>query len=110
MKGFTEDEIDDFTKIIRENVVTTMKLLLKSMAKLDIPFADNERCEAFQNFQVLANNLWNDPDNLDLEPLRIILDDFLRDHGVQKCLARRHEFHLPDSAQYFLSRVTSFLS
>ena len=105
--GFSEKEIEIYTKIVRENVVTSMKVILKSMADLEIPFAENERCEEVQNFQVLANNLWNDPEHLDLEPLRRILDDFSRDQGVQECLTRKHEFHLPDSTEYFMSRVIS---
>ena len=103
--GFCEQEIESYTEIVRENLLTSMQMILKSMAELEIPFAENERCEEVQNFQVLANNLWNDPENPDLEPLRRILEDFSRDPGVQECLARRHEFHLPDSAEYFMSRV-----
>ena len=109
LKGFNEDEIVEFTKTIRENTVSAMRVLLKSMATLDIPFADNERCEAVQNFQVLSNTLRNSPEELDLEAMRLILDDFLQDQGVQACLSRRHEFHLPDSSQYFLTRVSFHL-
>ena len=105
LKGFNEVEINGFIAPIRDNVVSAMRILLKSMATLDIPFADNERCEAVQNFLVLSNTLRNSPEDLDLETMRLILDDFLQDQGVQACLSRRHEYHLPDSSQYFLTRV-----
>ena len=105
LKGFNEVEINGFIATIRDNVVSAMRILLKSMATLDIPFADNERCEAVQNFLVLSNTLRNSPEDLDLETMRLILDDFLQDQGVQACLSRRHEYHLPDSSQYFLTRV-----
>ena len=105
LKGFNEVEINGFIATIRDNVVSAMRILLKSMATLDIPFADNERCEAVQNFIVLSNTLRNSPEDLDLEAMRLILDDFLQDQGIQACLSRRHEYHLPDSSQYFLNRV-----
>ena len=109
LKGFNEVEINGFIATIRDNVVSAMRILLKSMATLDIPFADNERCEAVQNFLVLSNTLRNSPEDLDLETMRLILDDFLQDQGVQACLSRRHEYHLPDSSQYFLTRVRTLI-
>ena len=88
LKGFNEIEINGFIATIRDNVVSAMRILLKSMATLDIPFADNERCEAVQNFIVLSNTLRNSPEDLDLEAMRLILDDFLQDQeqGKEKIL------------------------
>ena len=40
--------------------------------------------------------------------MKKLLKVLLREQGFLDCLARPHDFYLPDSAEYFISRVSIF--
>ncbi|XP_056146290.1 guanine nucleotide-binding protein subunit alpha-14-like [Lampris incognitus] len=97
--GYSEADRKGFTKLVFQNIVTAIQALIRAMKVLRIDYIDDKnishaekliQAEAdqlctFENWQVDAiKNVWND-------------------HGVQRCYDRRREFHLSDSAKYYLS-------
>lgn len=90
----------EFRKIIYQNVVKGAKVLVDAQRKLNIPLADPENKvygdqllafdkfaelnnETFPQFQAIIAKLWNDP-------------------GIKATFARRNEFQIIDSVEYFL--------
>ncbi|XP_076977316.1 guanine nucleotide-binding protein subunit alpha-15 isoform X2 [Tamandua tetradactyla] len=81
--GYSEDERRGFRPLIYQNVLVSMQAMLEAMERLHIPFSrpgSKKRCAAAIQW------LW-------------------RDAGIRACYERRREFHLLDSAGYYLSHL-----
>jgi len=97
-KGYTEEERSEYKTNILQNLTTSIRLLSNAMCKLDISYEFNENQIFGENF-LNCENL-----NFDLKFVEEV-KNFWKDHGIQLCYKRRNEFHLFDSASYFLNSV-----
>jgi len=113
-KGYSNDEKQDFKSNIHHNIFTAVRLLSYAMTKLEIEY-EKDSCQEFgkkflhhhnhiQHF--LASEKIREDINLQFA---INVKKFWKDRGVQKCYKRRNEFHLLDSASYFLNDVERIL-
>jgi hypothetical protein len=100
--GFPSDvERDHFREVIITNIVESMERLVHSALALDIPLENSANQESFEN----VNNIEKTRDCVRVWESETMRSDFKKlfsDPGIQKTLARRNEFHLDDSAEYFL--------
>jgi len=93
----------EFRKIIYQNIIKGMKVLVDARKKLNIPLSnsDNEmlgdQLLLFDNTASLNNNTF--------PQFKTMLNDLWSDTGIQRAFDRRNEFQLTDSVQYFLDNV-----
>lgn len=99
-KTFTKEEKLKYTQLVRNNTVTSIQSLLEACMKLGISFST-------ANFEPICERIM-DLDPTDPDPDLSIKDDInmmWQDDGVQEAKRREKEFHLLDSAPYFLNAL-----
>ncbi|XP_064136320.1 guanine nucleotide-binding protein subunit alpha-15 isoform X3 [Loxodonta africana] len=99
--GYSEEDRQGFRPLVYQNIFISMQAMIEAMDRLQIPFGrpeskhhaslvmkqDPYKVTTFEKRQALAMQwLWKDP-------------------GIRTCYERRHEFHLLDSAMYYLSHL-----
>ncbi|KAK3508677.1 hypothetical protein QTP70_003317 [Hemibagrus guttatus] len=99
--GYSEDDRKSFTKLVYQNIFTSIQAMIRAMDTLQIPYkyehnkananivreVDVEKVTAFLNPYVDAiKSLWKDP-------------------GIQESYDRRREYQLSDSTKYYLNSV-----
>ncbi|QQP50889.1 Uncharacterized protein FKW44_012042 [Caligus rogercresseyi] len=102
--SFCPDQMQDFRKIIFQNIIKGMRVLVDANRKLKIPLQYPENLlygeqlllfdsvnqistnEAFRDFKTMINSLWRDP-------------------GIQTAFERRSEYQLTDSLRYFYDNL-----
>ncbi|KAI9356729.1 guanine nucleotide binding protein, alpha subunit [Zopfochytrium polystomum] len=113
---FTSAERDVFAVRLRENLFNTVKLLIRSMDALGIPFgtaessrADVERVKAaaavLASFETPGTSAAPIADNV-VDALEVLW----RDAGVQSCALRGNEFSLPDSCNFLMENAKEICS
>ena len=125
MRGFSEPEIQQFVISVRDNLIDSMVVLVDAMDVLGIIF-EKGVCVQMYFFFGSKVKFWNpfqtnlrNADRLremsriyktkgklaSFNEMTDILHQLWQDKGIQRCYERSNEFHLIDSAQYFLSKV-----
>uniref|UniRef100_A0A669Q4C0 G protein subunit alpha 14 n=1 Tax=Phasianus colchicus TaxID=9054 RepID=A0A669Q4C0_PHACC len=100
--GYTEEDRKGFTKLVYQNIYTAMQAMIRAMDTLKIQYTSEEnevrhllirinvevdKVTVLERRQVEAiKNLWEDP-------------------GIQECYDRWREYHLSDSAKYYLTDI-----
>uniref|UniRef100_A0ABA3J5U0 Guanine nucleotide-binding protein subunit alpha n=1 Tax=Gadus morhua TaxID=8049 RepID=A0ABA3J5U0_GADMO len=99
--GYSEDDKRSFTKLVFQNIFTSMQSMIRAMETLKIPYkyehnkpyanivkeVDVEKVFALENPYVDAiKSLWNDP-------------------GTLECYDRRREYQLSDSTKYYMNAL-----
>uniref|UniRef100_A0AAY4DK03 Guanine nucleotide-binding protein subunit alpha n=1 Tax=Denticeps clupeoides TaxID=299321 RepID=A0AAY4DK03_9TELE len=99
--GYSEEDKRGYTKLVYQNVFTSVQAMIRAMDTLQIPYkyeqnktnanivheVDVEKVSGFANPYVDAiKSLWIDP-------------------GIQECYDRRREYQLSDSTKYYLSAL-----
>jgi len=93
----------EFRKIIYQNIIKGMKVLVDAQKKLNIPLSNSEndllgnQILLFDNTAGLNNNTF--------PPFLTMLNSLWADQGIQKAYARRNEYQLTDSVQYFMQAL-----
>jgi len=93
----------EFRKIIYQNIIKGMKVLVDAQKKLNIPLSksDNimlgDQLLLFDNTASLNNNTF--------PTFKTMLNHLWTDEGIQRAFDRRNEFQLTDSVQYFLDSL-----
>ena len=105
--GYSTDELNSFTSIIHDNMLTSMVQVIKAMDKLNISFHNPSN-------QVGASEVTKFSTSLKADmaiPLEISEKMKLlgKDDGFQECLKRAVEYQLSDSAPYYFQRMDSIL-
>ncbi|KAJ3444758.1 guanine nucleotide-binding protein g(o) subunit alpha [Anaeramoeba flamelloides] len=98
--GFPNDEIEIYKNVIRSNIKSYIKTLIKACGTLNIEINEKNR-ELSQDFLQTVRK--NSPEIT--EELRENLRTLWKDKGLKKAYARRDEFQLPDAANYFLDQI-----
>ena len=102
--GYSTDELNSFTSIIHDNLLTSMVQVIKAMDKLNILLQNPSN-------QVHASKITNFPKPLGNIPSEIAETMRLlwQDNGFQECLKHAVEYQLSDSAPYYFQRMDSIL-
>ncbi|TPX46748.1 hypothetical protein SeMB42_g03568 [Synchytrium endobioticum] len=100
--AFTDAERGEFQKVIGENIVANMHRICGAMAKLGIPYGSPKGLEQ-------AKLLGDATEGLTSKAVELV-QALWTDAGIQQCLARSNEFHLEDSARYFLENLARISS
>ncbi|KAI1900124.1 hypothetical protein AGOR_G00046790 [Albula goreensis] len=97
--GYTEEDKKSFTRLVFQNIYTSMQSMIRAMEMLSIAYTDSENSSR----AALINEV--EVDGVEkLEPehaaaIRALWDD----PGIQECYDRRREYQLSDSTKYYLT-------
>jgi GTPase SAR1 family protein len=101
-QDFDETARLEFCPIMYGNVLKWMRVLLEARRRLSIPWAD-AACESRASALYQYNN-----EQLDSEAFAQyvpVVNQIWSDDGIQKTFARRSEYQIGDSLEYFISRL-----
>ncbi|XP_076816388.1 guanine nucleotide-binding protein subunit alpha-14-like [Clavelina lepadiformis] len=101
-KGYSKEEKQGYTSLIHQNINVSVKVLAMAMENLGVPYEKVENQEIGEKFIDMSRD---DESNLDLVK-GVEIQKFWDDKGIQMCYLRRNEFHLYDSASYYLNNIT----
>uniref|UniRef100_A0A8D0DWJ4 Guanine nucleotide-binding protein subunit alpha n=1 Tax=Salvator merianae TaxID=96440 RepID=A0A8D0DWJ4_SALMN len=99
--GYTEEDRKAFAKIVYQNILLSVQAMIKAMESLLIPYAQPENV---QNAQLLLGLDAYKMTSLESQHAQMI-KSLWEDAGIHICYQRRREYHLLDSAHYFLSNL-----
>ncbi|KAJ6651566.1 hypothetical protein lerEdw1_020837, partial [Lerista edwardsae] len=99
--GFTEEDRKGYAKVVYQNIFTSIQAMIRAMEALQIPYAQPEN---MQNAQFLLGVETYKMTVMEAHHARMI-KSLWRDAGIRACYQRRREYHLLDSAFYFLSNL-----
>lgn len=93
--GYKEEEKREFIKLVSQNTISAMQVLIRAMKLLNIHFENEENSENAARIQ-----------NIDSDSLVKMESDWSdaikalwQDKGVRDCFGKRNKFQLIDSAQ-----------
>ncbi|CAG0917788.1 unnamed protein product [Notodromas monacha] len=98
--GYSVEERRKYVPVIRQNALQSTAVIMSAMERLEIPFAKRSLLEHMKNVSSYFS--------MERTASLIIqksLSDFWADAGVQTCYRRSNEYHLNDSAKYFLDKA-----
>jgi len=93
----------EFRKIIYQNIIRGMKVLVDAQTKLDIPLSDPSNRP--HGDQLLLFDGTSSLSNANFPQFKTMLKSLWADEGIQTAFQRRNEYQLTDSVQYFLNNV-----
>ncbi|KAJ3428658.1 guanine nucleotide-binding protein g(o) subunit alpha [Anaeramoeba flamelloides] len=95
--NFDEDDYQVFINIIRENVISQLRVLILASEQLEIPIENNDLANEIKNLK--RGGDWRDEFTKNLQIL-------WNDPGIQKTYHLRDErYHLNDCAEYFFNNI-----
>ncbi|XP_006869110.1 PREDICTED: guanine nucleotide-binding protein subunit alpha-15 [Chrysochloris asiatica] len=99
--GYSEEERRGFRPLVYQNIFVSMQTLIEAMDRLQIPFC---RPESKHHASLVMKQ---DPYKVTTfeKRLALAIQWLWKDPGVHACYERRHEFHLLDSALYYLTHL-----
>ncbi|XP_061553416.1 guanine nucleotide-binding protein subunit alpha-11-like [Phycodurus eques] len=99
--GYTEAQRIAFARLVCQNVVTSIQVLIEAMRVFCADYVDKRNLALAERLrQVEAEKV----DRLEAWQVRAI-KILWSDSGVQHCYERRREFHLSDSAKYYFNDI-----
>ncbi|XP_041525597.1 guanine nucleotide-binding protein subunit alpha-15 [Microtus oregoni] len=99
--GYSEDDRRAFRPLVYQNIFVSMQAMIDAMDRLQIPYS---RPDSKQHANLVMTQ---DPYKVTTfgKPYAVAMQYLWRDAGIRTCYERRREFHLLDSAMYYLSRL-----
>uniref|UniRef100_A0A5F7ZCP3 Guanine nucleotide-binding protein subunit alpha n=2 Tax=Macaca mulatta TaxID=9544 RepID=A0A5F7ZCP3_MACMU len=99
--GYSEEERKGFRPLVYQNIFVSMRAMIEAMERLQIPFS---RPESKHHASLVMSQ---DPYKVTTFEKRyaVAMQWLWRDAGIRACYERRREFHLLDSAVYYLSHL-----
>ncbi|KAM6217768.1 guanine nucleotide-binding protein subunit alpha-15 [Rhynchocyon petersi] len=99
--GYSEEERRSFRPLVYQNIFVSMQAMIEAMDRLQIPFG---RPESKHHASLVMKQ---DPYKVTTFERRLALaiQWLWKDPGIRACYERRHEFHLLDSAMYYLTHL-----
>ncbi|KAJ3446652.1 guanine nucleotide-binding protein alpha-4 subunit-related [Anaeramoeba flamelloides] len=95
---FSDEEIDQFRKLIRKKCITQMQILIKASTKLVIPLKKTDEAEELLKFKP-TTTIWE-------EEIGNLIHELWNDPGIQKTYEEKDKkFHLDDSANFFFDEI-----
>lgn len=102
--GFQDDEKMQTRAIIYSNVIVTCKILLDIMDSQRIGFANNTSRKHAEVIDEINADVDSDTAFMD-DGIRLALTALWHDAGVQKAVAKGHEFALNDNMHYYFQNL-----
>jgi guanine nucleotide-binding protein subunit alpha-12 len=93
----------DFRKVIYQNIIKGMKVLVDANRKLGIPLSNPTNKQLGE--QLLLFDSDSNIDNQMFPQFKTMLSSLWTDQGIKTAFLRRNEFQLSDSVQYFLDNL-----
>ncbi|XP_036169764.1 guanine nucleotide-binding protein subunit alpha-15 [Myotis myotis] len=99
--GYSEEDRKGFRPLVYQNIFASMRAMIEAMDQLQIPFSRPES----KNYASLVMS--QDPYKVTTFEKRyaVAVQRLWSDSGIRACYERRREFHLLDSAVYYLSHL-----
>ncbi|NP_001076184.1 guanine nucleotide-binding protein subunit alpha-15 [Oryctolagus cuniculus] len=99
--GYSEEDRKGFRPLVFQNIFLSVQAIIEAMDRLQIPYS---RPESKLHASLVMSQ---DPYKVNTFETRYALavQSLWRDAGVRACYERRREFHLLDSAVYYLSHL-----
>ncbi|XP_059553206.1 guanine nucleotide-binding protein subunit alpha-15 isoform X4 [Myotis daubentonii] len=99
--GYSEEDRKGFRPLVYQNIFASMRAMIEAMDQLQIPFSRPES----KNYASLVMS--QDPYKVTTFEKRyaVAMQRLWSDGGIRACYERRREFHLLDSAVYYLSHL-----
>ncbi|EPQ03113.1 Guanine nucleotide-binding protein subunit alpha-15 [Myotis brandtii] len=99
--GYSEEDRKGFRPLVYQNIFASMRAMIEAMDQLQIPFSRPES----KNYASLVMS--QDPYKVTTFEKRyaVAMQWLWSDGGIRACYERRREFHLLDSAVYYLSHL-----
>ncbi|XP_054573498.1 guanine nucleotide-binding protein subunit alpha-15 isoform X2 [Eptesicus fuscus] len=99
--GFSEEDRKGFRPLVYQNIFASMRAMIEAMDQLQIPFS---RPESKSHASLVMSQ---DPYKVTTFEKRyaVAMQWLWSDGGIRACYERRREFHLLDSAVYYLSHL-----
>ncbi|XP_070271863.1 guanine nucleotide-binding protein subunit alpha-15 isoform X1 [Myotis yumanensis] len=99
--GYSEEDRKGFRPLVYQNIFASMRAMIEAMDQLQIPFSRPES----KNYASLVMS--QDPYKVNTFEKRyaVAMQWLWSDGGIRACYERRREFHLLDSAVYYLSHL-----
>jgi GTPase SAR1 family protein len=101
--GFSKDECQGYRETVHGNLLKAIKALTEAARNFDIPLEEPDNIaradkvmEIDDEMILTVQKIWSPDFAHDIEKL-------WKDHGIQKTFARRNEFQLDDSTQYYMN-------
>lgn len=105
--GYTEDDCKQYKAVVYSNTIQSIIAIVKAMNQLNIEFQDKTLNEDANELFSLAQEGGSgaDEESLFTPELSKIIKRLWSDEGAQETFARRREYQLNDSAEYFLNAL-----
>eukprot|EP00043_Microstomoeca_roanoka_P029251 m.21270 g.21270 ORF g.21270 m.21270 type:complete len:348 (-) comp9068_c0_seq1:438-1481(-) len=98
--GFGDEEKEKFRILVFRNCLRSMKALIDAMDRLSIKFANPALEDKAYDILDTPEGSFNE-----LSPYRDVFEALWKDNGLQKAYARRDEFQLSVSTEYFFRKL-----
>jgi len=112
-RGFSEEERKQYTNIILQNCIASMKTLLHMSEVLAPTHSECGMSPASRELKAQMDEL-KESDDLNVrqltEPVAKVIAKLWEDKGIRACVEYRSKFQLPDSAPYFFEKVYELAS
>jgi len=107
--GFSQQDCIHYKPLIYRSTIQSLIVILSSMSKHDIAFADSSSVEDARKFIAITQNTSEDEITLELVPL---ITRLWRDRSVYQCFLRSRggEYGIDDTAEYFLNQLDHIAS
>ncbi|XP_072457799.1 guanine nucleotide-binding protein subunit alpha-15 [Notamacropus eugenii] len=99
--GYSEEDRRGFTSLVYQNIFTSMQAMIEAMDTLHIPYS----CSESRHHANLIMNTDAYKVTTFEKPHAHAIKCLWKDAGIRTCYDRRREFHLLDSAVYYLSNL-----
>jgi len=93
----------EFRKVIYQNIIKGMKVLVDAQKKLSIPLSRSENSMLGDQLLLFDNVVGLN--NTTFPPFKAMLTCLWSDKGIQTAFERRNEFQMSDSVEYFLNNL-----
>ncbi|XP_021100732.1 guanine nucleotide-binding protein subunit alpha-15 isoform X2 [Heterocephalus glaber] len=99
--GYSEEDRKGFRPLVYQNIFVSMQAMIEAVEQLQIPFG---RPESKHHASLVMSQ---DPYKVTMFEKRyaVAMQSLWQDAGIRACYERRREFHLLDSAIYYLSHL-----
>jgi hypothetical protein len=88
-----------YTSLIHKNTLDSIQTLIAACIQLNIPYDSKEQKERSERLINIS------PDHINVLDIKSDIQALWQDNGIRRAYLRSNEFHLLDSAAYFLDNI-----
>ncbi|KAJ8005977.1 hypothetical protein DPEC_G00123490 [Dallia pectoralis] len=99
--GYTEEDKRSFTKLVYQNIFTSMRSMIHAMQVLNIPYSKAQNKDFARLMCDVEVEMVTDLETSHANAIKSLW----RDSGIQECYQRRREYQLSDSTKYFFNNL-----